>query len=155
MATAFEMFFRLPRENKTKLFSEKLESLLRVDSYAVYDKNYNVLQTGLTRTTKTDGRGKTKCHRGNIPINLTVYGWWAREFYNLRSKIVHDGLVQASDLNNHTNSGHLRIALRILLFCFFELLVNKGYYVLDTDPAGNRIALRLEQNDFRKIEKIL
>jgi hypothetical protein len=43
MATAFEVFFHLPRENKTRLLAERLESLLGVDNYDIYDNNYNVI----------------------------------------------------------------------------------------------------------------
>ena len=155
MATGFEVFFHIPRNDKSKVFAERLEALLGVDGYDIYDEHYNTIQTGLTRTTKMDGAGKVKCYRGNVPINLTVYGWWAREFYDLRSKIVHNGVVQHSDLVNHKDAQYLKVSLRMMLFCFFKLLADKGYVVLHKEADWNSIAIHLEEKDHREIEKSL
>ena len=58
-----------------------------------------------------------------------MYGWWARDFYDLRSKIVHGSNVTAQDFSNHNNVEHLKIAVKIMNFCLYRLLEDKGYLI--------------------------
>jgi hypothetical protein len=123
LATAFEIFFELPRDDKTNKFVQSLESLLQVDKMLVEDDAGKLVQTGLPLITKpyTGHAGKTKS------ASHTIYGWWAREFYDLRSKIVHGDEITNTDIRNHKGEQHFLVALKVLRFCFYKLLENKGY----------------------------
>src|SRR5262249_14796255 len=92
MATAFEALLGLG-DAKTRGFTEGIEALLQVDTLAEYDEDGGPTENNLCRTTKTDANGNVRAYQDGTPINLTVYGWWARKFYDLRSKIVHTGIT--------------------------------------------------------------
>lgn len=131
LATAFEIFFDLPKDDKTNEFVRHIEKLLEVDKMTVPDESSNASQLGLPLIPKPyigrGGRTKFTSH--------TIYGWWAREFYDLRSKIVHGDDITNEDIRNHKGEKHFFIAFKILRFCFYKLLENKGYlnYKVITD----------------------
>jgi hypothetical protein len=112
MATAFEIFFDLPRNGKEEEFAGRLESLLQVD------------KMGHSMIRKPNARGVMK--------TSTMYGWWARDFYSLRSRIVHEGVVSKNDLVNAKGAQHLLLALKILKFCLYRLLEQRGVLVFKT-----------------------
>ena len=152
LATAFEIFFDLPDFGKADEFAGKLESLLEVDKMEIYDKKFKLIQTGLTPVTKKNAVGKDKTN--------TMYGWWARDFYHLRSKIVHGDEITNADIRNHNNEQHLIIGLKMLAFCFYKLLENKGYLVFETIQnipafAGISYERISTYRDLRKIEQLI
>ncbi len=134
MATAFEILFKLQRSDKTANFANALEELLRVNQMEVFDSSQNRPQTGLNTSQRVDGNGNPRSdRRGNVILH-TVYGWWARDYYGLRSKVVHEGVVQRGELFNHNGIEHLKIALRMMTFCFYRILENKGHLVHGSNP---------------------
>jgi hypothetical protein len=142
MATAFEMFFDLPQYGKEEEFARRLESLLQVD------------KMGHATITKPNARGVVK--------TSTIYGWWAREFYALRSKVVHEGTVSKNDLVNAKGAQHLFLALRLLKFCFVRLLEQRGllqFKVLQGARFGPFAGFSYErhrlENELRRVEKLL
>lgn len=156
LATAFEILFDLPRDYKTDEFAKRLEKLLEVDSMTVVDENYNTIQVGLPQTTKsyTTRGGKVKFRQH------TMYGWWARDFYDLRSKIVHGEDINNQDIRNHKGEQHFFIALKILRFCFYKFLENKGYLTfkkLTEIPSLENYSFEKShtENELREIEQLL
>jgi hypothetical protein len=139
MATAFEMFFKL-NSDKTENFALGLEDLLEVKTMEYQNPTTGATQTGLpfTQQTNPDGSLKTKsAGRGvpRVPIEHCVYGWWARDFYALRSEIVHDGKIDPTRLINSKGNHHFRLALLIFKFCFYKMLINLGYLVFPQHPG--------------------
>lgn len=133
LATGFEIFFRLKRGAKAEKFAERLETLLKVDERVVFDKKTETSITGLPRTQRTDANGKVRAYgkgpKEGQPFEYTMYGWWARDFYGLRSKIVHEGTVTAEALKNHNGEPHFKIAIQIFNYCFHRLLEDRGYFI--------------------------
>jgi hypothetical protein len=119
LATTFEIFFDLPDFKKADKFAILLETLLEVDSMEIHDEHGQLIQKGLPEITKPNVHGKDKTN--------TMYGWWARDFYDLRSKIVHGEDISNQDIRNHKDEQHFFIALKILTFCFYKLLENKSH----------------------------
>jgi hypothetical protein len=52
LATAFEVFFELPKHGKTKAYVDALEGLLKVDKMSVEDENGKAVRVGLPGITK-------------------------------------------------------------------------------------------------------
>jgi hypothetical protein len=163
MATAFEALFKL-KGDKTRGFSENLESLLDVGTLIEHDSTGHQVGTGLPRSTKPDGRGDVRRYgdgrRGvpGTPIDLTMYGWWARDFYKLRSQIVHTGISQRSDFLNHNDVQHLEIALQVMNACLFKWLDGHGYliYTGGSESWVNDARKRVDFDDLhRKIEPMI
>jgi hypothetical protein len=69
--TAFEILFALDERSKTKQFIEAVEGV--------------VSSTDSPRDGKADHWGK--------PRNYSVPGWWAHDFYDLRSRILHGDAI--------------------------------------------------------------
>lgn len=152
MATAFEIFFGLPEIGKEDAFAKRLEDLLEVSNMEIKDEGFNLVQTGHTSITKLNARGRSK--------TSTMYGWWARDFYSLRSKIVHEGVVERNDLLNHNDKQHLLIAIAMLNFCFYRLLENRGYLTFETiqnipEFAGVSWERISKEDDLREIEDLI
>ncbi|HSS21507.1 MAG TPA: hypothetical protein VLL54_15645 [Pyrinomonadaceae bacterium] len=142
MATAFEIFFDLPRFGKEEEFARRLELLLQVD------------KMGHLPTRKPNARGALK--------SSTIYGWWARDFYSLRSKIVHQGIVAKNDLVNAKGTQYLLLAVKMLRFCLYRLLEERGYLVFKTLKgkrfgafAGFSYERHRAERGLRDIEKVL
>src|SRR5260370_28413199 len=68
----------------------------------------------------------TKPNASGVSKTSTIYGWWARDFYTLRSKVVYEGTVSKNDLVNAKAAQRLSLALRRLKFCFVRLLEQRG-----------------------------
>jgi hypothetical protein len=142
LATAYEIFFDLPSFGQADAFATGLETLLEVD------------HMGLPVIQKLNARGKQK--------ENTIYGWWTREFYDLRSKIVHGSKLKNEDTINHRGSDYFSTGIKMLGFCFNKLLENKGYLVHPA-PAPEVAAVfpnfnyakHRRQNDLRKIEELI
>lgn len=147
MATAFEMLFKLQRNDKTASFANSLEQLLRVDQMEAIDPTQNRRRIGLITSQRLDANGNPRLDRGKQPIQHTTYGWWARDYYGLRSKIVHEGTVQHGEFFNHNGIEHLKIALRMMTFCFYRLAENRGYLVHASNPQK-----WVAEHQLRKIE---
>lgn len=112
LATAFEIFFSLPEQSKEDSFAEKLETCLG--------------KSGLPAITKKNARGKDKTN--------TIYGWWARDFYSLRSKIVHGEKITNIDwFSSNKRNRHINIALLMMQFCLYSLLTQKGLLIYSSD----------------------
>jgi len=104
MTTAFEILLDLPETEKGRHFSEELNKLLPANK--------------LPKTTRLMGK-KTK------PVSDNEVGWWCREFYDLRSRIVHgDNLVTSDCLTKGIDK--VKIALYLFLECVRSILVNVG-----------------------------
>lgn len=142
MATVFEILFALPWRGKEDSFANQLEALLGVGSM------------GHPQIAKPNALGK--------PRTNTMYGWWARDFYSLRSKIVHEGVVSSGDLVNAKRALHLSLALKMLKFCLYRLLEQRGLIVFQTLQGacfGELEGLSPEkcdaENRLRKIENLI
>jgi hypothetical protein len=140
LATAYEIFFDLPEfGGKADAFATGLETLLEVN------------QWGLQVIRKPNSLGRQK--------ENTVYGWWTREFYDLRSKIVHGSELTQADATNHRGADYFRTGIKMLEFSFYKLLENKGYLVYPAPAPEVRAALpnfnyakHRKQADLREIE---
>lgn len=105
MTTAFEILLDLPATGKARYFSERLNKLLPANK--------------LPQTTKMMGKKKTK------PVSDNELGWWCREFYDLRSRVVHgDNLAPADCLTNGVDK--VKIALYLFLECVRGMLTKAG-----------------------------
>lgn len=142
LAMAFEIFFDLPDILKADEFASRLETLLEVDKMVISDEQGNANQ-GLDKISRPNSRGKQKTN--------TIYGWWAREFYDLRSRIVHGDIISNQDIKNSKDQHHFEIALKIIQFCFYKVLDREGYLEYEEiSPTLNDLLGR----DYRKILKI-
>ena len=134
MTTAFETLFNLPRRDKTFQFSSRLEQIIKVDQLDVYDDKFRVVQTGLSRTRRMKPDGTLVMGSNNQSLEWTTYGWWARDLYELRSKIVHGDALTPADFRNHNNIPHFHIALHVMQYCLHNLLEDKKYLTYRTFP---------------------
>lgn len=107
MTTAFEILLDMPEENKTHEFSERIRALLIPNKLPLSTR---------TRLTKA---GNTKSETDD------AVGWWCREFYGLRSKIVHGDQLQPTDYKTN-DAENLRIALHLFRECVEGILVKLG-----------------------------
>jgi len=105
MATAFETLLDLPEKFKGQCFSETVNSLLPPNNLPI--------------ARRVGGR------RGR-QISDNKVGWWCREFYDLRSKIVHGEQVSPGELSYNGGAAHLRIALSVFEECLRGLFVRMG-----------------------------
>lgn len=106
MVTAFEILLDFPGEEKGRYFAETMNQLLPPNT--------------LPTTTKPWGRRGT-------PVTDNDVGWWCREFYDLRSKIVHGEVIRREDgYYQSTGVEHLRIGLSIFEEGIRGLLVRMG-----------------------------
>ncbi len=142
LCTAFEVFFQLPEYDKERLFAERLEDLLDISSFG------DAKPAPLSRNKKN---GKQISARPN-----TMYGWWARDFYWIRSEIVHKGGLPASEFSNHNGVPHFTIAMKMLQFCFYKALERNGYLVYGSSPDAsyNLGGVTVTSSDFDRAFKI-
>jgi hypothetical protein len=102
MATAFEILLDIPEREKGRYFSELLNTLLPPNK--------------LPRSEKMLGMGRKK-----KAVDDNDVGWWCRDFYDLRSRIVHgDEIPQADYFANGIEK--LRIALYLFVECICGML---------------------------------
>ncbi|HKQ73221.1 MAG TPA: hypothetical protein VJ810_05795 [Blastocatellia bacterium] len=150
LCTAFEVFFKLPRNNKEAEFVQRLGDLLGVSTMELLDDNHSIVGTGhpkISRKTK-DGRDKME----------TIYGWWARDFYWVRSEIVHTGDLASEDYVNHNKVPHHELALKMLRFCLYRALERQNYLNYEVKPElgdfhdFDRLWTMIE---LRKIERLI
>src|SRR5258706_5445309 len=149
MATAYEILLDLPEGEKVMEFANRLETILGVDQMDVRE-NAGKVTRGLAKIVKADKRGKSK--------ENTVYGWWARDFYWLRSEIVHRGAVEALDFRNHNGIEHLQLAMKIMHFCFYRLLETSGfiqYKVCKIDAEEFNVERYFTERKLREVEGML
>jgi hypothetical protein len=104
MTTAFEILLDMPEEDKTNEFSARINALLLPNK---------LQKTTHTRVTKA---GNKKNETDN------AVGWWCREFYGLRSKIVHGDELQNTDYKTN-DVENLRIALHLFRECIDGMMV--------------------------------
>lgn len=107
MTTAFEILLDMPDENKPQEFSERIRALLIPNKLPLSTR---------TRLTKA---GNPKAETDN------AVGWWCREFYGLRSKVVHGDKLQQSHYKTN-DVENLRIALHLFRECIEGILVRMG-----------------------------
>lgn len=106
MTTAFEILLDLPEQEKGRHFSERLKKLLPANK--------------LPQTVKLMGHKKK-------PVSDNVVGWWCRDFYSLRSRVVHGVALTKSDfITNGTDN--LKIALYLYLECVRGVLAKAGIF---------------------------
>jgi len=100
MCSAFEALLDLPEFKKAENFSNQVNGLLPANRLPTISQQ-------IRNTTVTD----------------TAVGWWCREFYSLRSKLVHGEETTPQDLLHDTGAEHLKIAINIFEECVWGLLV--------------------------------
>lgn len=127
LMTAFETLFNLSQNDKETDFANQLELLLGVETFSILDEDSKTLQP-LAKVKKHNARNKLK--------ENTMYGWWARDFYSLRSEVVHKGLITDKDWKYLGGISHFEIALKMLNFCLYRLMENKGYLVNENGAAA-------------------
>lgn len=70
---------------------------------------------------------------------------WAKEFYDLRSTIVHGGLMKIEGLwykNNKNNKSHLQIANRVFRVVVKKKLCAKGFYKWDAVDGISEVIMK-------------
>lgn len=150
LCTAFELFFKLPRKDKEAEFAQRLEDLLEVSAMELLDDEHNIVATGHPKIAKKTKDGRDKMN--------TVYGWWARDFYWVRSEIVHTGDLASGDYVNHNNIPHHELALKMLRFCLYRELEKRNYLSYEVKPElgdFSDIDRFWTIKDLRKIEKLI
>jgi hypothetical protein len=110
MATAFEILFSLPRHQKTAAFISEVRRRL---------------DRAKTRTkTDTDSIGKARTY--SLP------GWWADDFYDLRSRVVHGDAIKASRMKYKGWLTHLIVADVVFGQCLWSELYDLKLVGKDT-----------------------
>jgi hypothetical protein len=138
ISTAYEILFDLPDWKKEDRLADGLESLIQPDKMG---------QSGLPKVRKPNVLGKYK--------ENTMYGWWARDFYHLRSQIVHGSSLAQNDYLNHNKVEHFYIALWMLRFCLYRLLEAKGYLIYKEYPSFGKVGKYMDEKRLRGIEKLI
>jgi hypothetical protein len=116
MVTAFEILLQFPERGQTAYFAEQIEKRCRLkDSYTAK---------------RTDAKG--------VEWEASLAAWWARDFYDLRSKIVHGDPIEYKALQFKDWITHLIVADLVML----ELVQRQLYehHCIDED-----LRRRLEQ----------
>ncbi len=76
MATAFEILLEFPESPKSRYFAEQVENKIKTDEFLIEER----------------------CDRKNKRVKRSKGEWWAWDFYNLRSKIVHGDKIEPKEL---------------------------------------------------------
>src|SRR5205823_5699445 len=103
MCSAFESLLDYPDQGKARYFSEEVNRLIPANR--------------LVRSTRQIGR---------TPVADNAVGWWCRDIYALRSKIVHGEAVQPADFKTANGIDVFRVALSIFEECIWGLLLEGG-----------------------------
>jgi hypothetical protein len=104
MCSAFEALLDLPEFKKEKHFSLTVNGLLPA--------------LNLPTSSRQNKQNKT--------VSDTAVGWWCRDFYLLRSRLVHGQETKSQDWIYTTGSENLRIAINIFEECVWGLLTKWG-----------------------------
>lgn len=136
MATAFEIVLDLPRKDKTRLFAERVH---RTCSSA------RVIQ----ETRVVDGRSFTN----SLPA------WWARDFYDLRSTVVH-GSIPTREQLGYTPPGrswlnHLIVADLVFWEIIKRRLYNLGCIGADLKACAAQWDANAGPDSFDRAEPVL
>jgi hypothetical protein len=115
LATAFEVLFSLPRHQKTKQFIAEVER----------------------RLVRPGTRKKTALDYTRHQHSYSLPGWWAHDFYDLRSRIVHGDPLKLSMLRYRNWVTHLIVADLV----FWQCVATELY------------SLKLLGNTIRKLSK--
>jgi hypothetical protein len=103
MCSAFETLLDFPERGKASYFAAKVNELLPPNHMP-----------------------KTARQLGKKMVDDTPVGWWCREFYDLRSRIVHGEQIQTTSWRNALGAEQLLLSLRIFGECVWGLLVEWG-----------------------------
>jgi hypothetical protein len=106
MATAFEALLGFPEQDKIRFFAGTV--------------NRYIPPNRLPTTSLLWGHGRAS------GVTENSIGWWCREFYNLRNRIVRGEDIAETDFRNVRGEEHLRIALSLFEECIWGLLVELG-----------------------------
>ena len=106
MATAFEALLGFPEQDKSRFFAATVNRYIPPNS--------------LPTTSLLWGHGRAS------GVTENAVGWWCREFYNLRNRIVRGEEIGETDLRNARGEEHIRIALSLFEECIWGLLVELG-----------------------------
>lgn len=138
VSTAYEILFDLPDWKKEDRLAEALEELLQTDKMDGSD---------LPKIRKLNALGKEK--------ENTMYGWWARDFYHLRSKIVHGSALARNEFLNHNKVEHLTIAMKVMRFCLYRLMEEKGHIIYKEYPTLGKVGKYMDEKELREVEKAI
>jgi len=128
MATAFEILFQFG-EGKRKDFVKYMEN--------------NIASDRFFKDTRTDkGRAYT----------YSLAGWWAWDFYNLRSTIVHGDNVSQDALIYKKPLKHLIIADLVFLECMIQKLLD--HKCIGNDMRSSKELDKLYQNNKSKDKRV-
>jgi len=61
--------------------------------------------------------------------------WWAYEFYDLRSKIVHGKEIKNKDFKNRKGKEYFLLSIKFFVECLKKLLSRQNYYTYDLGDA--------------------
>lgn len=61
--------------------------------------------------------------------------WWAYEFYDLRSKIVHGKEIKNKDFKNRKGEEYFLLSIKFFVECLKKLLSRQNYYTYDLGDA--------------------
>jgi len=61
----------------------------------------------------------------------TLKGWWASEFYELRSRVVHGNRLADDDANNSKGQKYFSLAVEFFAECLRKILNEQRYYSYD------------------------
>ena len=103
MTTAFETLLDFAEREKGRYFADTVNTLIPPNR--------------LPTTTRIFG---------TTPVADNDVGWWCRDFYGLRSRIVHGETIRPQEYHHPNGVEHLRIALSIFEECIWGLLVQMG-----------------------------
>jgi hypothetical protein len=121
MCTGFEALLDFPESGKARYFSDRVNKLLPSNR--------------MTQSTR---------QLGTKVISDTPVGWWCRDFYDLRSRIVHGERVNAADWRNSLGAEQLRLALYLFEECIWGLLVEWGRI-----PSDQRVMEFIMRSNWR------
>lgn len=103
MCSAFESLLDFPDFGKSEHFSKTVNGLLPANKIPTSSRQV-----------------------GKKILADTVVGWWCRDFYALRSKVVHGEEIDAREWQYATGAEHLKIAINIFEECLWGLVTNWG-----------------------------
>jgi hypothetical protein len=106
MATAFEVLLGFPEQDKVRHFAGTVSRYIPPNR--------------LPTTTLLWGHGRVS------GVTENIVGWWCREFYNFRNRIVRGEEISETDFRNASGEEHLRIALSLFEECIWGLLIELG-----------------------------
>ena len=148
MATAFEILFEIPEgQGKTKKFVEEVASHLKQPTTKMETRNVTIKRRNKKGTSK--------------PVNRSLPGWWANDFYDLRSRVVHGDEIDQERLRFRDWISQLIVADVVFWQCVTSELYQQGYlgseiHAMKDDPdaapmVGLLECLLLDSNSHRTL----